>query len=274
MKMGGFVLSFLSIDVLISTFGERIKSLEKVLKEPRHGVKYLIGHQASFDCGPPPEFLNRSDVTYYDLDTLGVTKSRNWLLDKGTSDIFYFCDDDIILAANFDEILRNAHSKDNSEVITLRVNDEDGNSRKKILSTKECNRNWFSILSVGTIEISVKNNPTNNIRFCPYMGAGTKIPIGDEAVFLAEYLRVNKRISFHNVVIASHPLESSGASPTIDCIYARGVTLRKVYGFWWGCIMCPIFLIVRSRLIITDAPFIGVKAFISGFLLRKLETLI
>ncbi|MGS0827509.1 hypothetical protein ACVBIO_17040 [Shewanella sp. 0m-8] len=262
-----------SIDVLISTFGDRIYDLKDVIKEPVEGVCYLIGHQRDGGGCITPSFLDRPDIACYFLDNKGVTKSRNHLLNMSKADICYFCDDDVKLVDGFQDVLREVHNSDASPVITLRVDDEFGRPRKKELSKTTAYRNLLSILSVGTIEISVKNRFVKNKRFCEYMGAGSSIPIGDEAVFLSEFLKDNQKISYHSKVIASHPLESSGGHPSLETIYARGVTIRKVYGVFMGIPMLIAFLFLRKKLILEPSILLGFKSFVSGFIMYKIDSL-
>jgi glycosyltransferase involved in cell wall biosynthesis len=255
----------------VSTYGNRVNDLSAVIKEPRRNVRYLIGHQGSKVTSKPKFLEGRDDIEFFSLDSVGVTQSRNYLLERANADICYFCDDDIQLVDNFDELLREVHLMDSSEIITLRVDDESGFPRKKAPSSSK--RGWLNILAVGTIEISLKRMYLGDIRFCEYMGAGSNIPIGDEAVFLSEFLREGYSISYQNKCIASHPKESSGSSPTISSIYARGVTIRKVYGFIIGLFLVPCFILLRRNLISHPNIAVGMKAFVFGFLLIGLNKL-
>lgn len=265
--------TYKSIDVLISTYGERIFDVEKVIKEPRSGVRYLICHQGLDNLFGIHPFVTRKDVKYFYLNSIGVTKSRNHLLNLSDSDVCYFCDDDIQLADDFETILRESHNSDTSSVITFRVDDENGMSRKKIISNCVTFRNVFNILSVGTIEISIKRDSLGYIRFCDYIGAGSNIPIGDEAIFLSCFLKNKQKVSYHPKVIASHPFDSSGGIPDLKTVYARGVTIRKVYGVFTGIPMLIVFLVLRRNLILNPKILPGLITFIRGFFLHQIESL-
>ncbi|MDP5460137.1 glycosyltransferase family 2 protein [Alishewanella sp. SMS8] len=254
--------SFNSIDVLISTYGDRIDNLKTVIQAPKPGVNYLIGHQSPV---PYDLFSGRDDVHYFQLDSLGVAKSRNFLLNVSTSDICYFCDDDIILADDFDQVLFDTHNNDSSEVITYCVRDEFGNPRKKILSPTKIRRNIFNILSVGTIEISLKRKSLGSIRFSENMGAGSLIPVGDESVFLSEFIKSQKAVCFFNRTIAYHPQISSGYESNYMMVYARGYTIRKVYGLFLGFLVLSIFSIKRPSLVFKPSVAKGVINYIKGF---------
>ncbi|NRD74700.1 glycosyltransferase family 2 protein [Shewanella sp. VB17] len=230
-----------------------------------HGVRYLIGHQSSLDIELSDlNFLNRNDVVYYALSSKGVTKSRNFLLDKASSDIVYFCDDDIILEKNIFSSILKSHSETANEVVTFIVNDLEGNPRGSFPQSK-INRNYFNILSVGTIEISLKRECYNTIRFAEDMGAGANIPIGDEAVFLSDCIKNGLKIQFIPIVICKHPLESSGGTVTENSMFARGVVFRRVFGRWGWFILLP-FFIKRPKLFYSyGGRTKAFLTFISGF---------
>ncbi|RPA63837.1 glycosyltransferase family 2 protein [Shewanella frigidimarina] len=254
-----------TLDVLISTFGSRVQDISNLLLEPIEGVRYLVGHQCASNIDISKlNFLERRDVFYYALESTGVTKSRNYLLNKATSDIVYFCDDDIVLDVDCFKTIVESHSKNKSQVITFIVNDLDGNPRGRYPNS-ESNRSYANILSVGTIEISLKRECYESVRFSEDMGAGTDIPIGDEAVFLADCIRNDMKILFVPTVICSHPLESSGSSVSETSVFARGVAFRRVFGWCGWFILLPFFLKRAKLFTIDDGMIKSFFIFVSGF---------
>ncbi|WES66718.1 glycosyltransferase [Superficieibacter sp. HKU1] len=259
-----------NLDVLISTYSDRILDILKRLPSEKKNVRYLIGHQ-KYHVGvgeEVSEIINsRRDVLYFRLDSLGVTKSRNFLIKKSDADIIWFCDDDITFAENYYEKIISSHLEDNSDVITFIIVDETGQPRKKILSDNDIKkRSILNIMSVGTIEITIKK-PHNHF-FPEEMGAGTNLPVGDEAIFLANILKQGKKISFHPKIVCSHPCESSGTQNSVITAYSRGVTFRQVFGFFSFFMALP-FIISRRKLFkINGGYFSGVSAFCKGLLIK------
>jgi glycosyltransferase involved in cell wall biosynthesis len=238
-------MNYYSIDVLVSTFEDRVAQLEGRLPEPIPGVRYLVGHQIGDGSHYEGALRQRADVTYIAMMTKGVTKSRNELLSISLSDLIYFCDDDIWLNPKFFELLREYHNRYKEGIITFRVDNTDGSYRKKPLAKQYARRGWFNILSVGTVEISLKTSACTGLTFDSDMGAGSVLQIGDEAVFLASALRRGILIGFVNQCIATHPQDSSGFGETNLHLYARGLTIRKVYGVWFGFPLVLLFFIRR-----------------------------
>lgn len=243
----------MKINVLVSSWGERLLSFLDGLSEVNNNVQYIIGHQ-SYNCSDIDKIEKiislRKDIIYFKLDTIGVTKSRNFLLEHAKSDIIFFCDDDIIFEDDFVEKINYAHTINDATVITFAVINEFGEYRKKypqVSKNEIYNRTIFSILSVGTIEISIKNT-NSKIRFPEDMGAGSINPIGDEAVFLSKYIKANKKIIFTPTSLVMHPDESSGGIVTTNSIYSRGMTIRRVFGFRLGFFILPVFFCSRLKL--------------------------
>lgn len=256
--------------VLISSYGDRLLNFMEIIPDECESVKYIIGHQgyksAHFKTQLDKLIKNRKDILYYSLDTIGVTKSRNFLIEKATSELIYFCDDDVELESNFADIIIRAHHSDLVSVITFKVNNEKGEGRKKFskMENTRFTRGWFSILSVGTIEVTVKRDSIGNIRFPVDMGAGTKNPIGDEAVFLSSFLKKGEKISYHPTAICRHPEESSGCENTKAMAYSRGLTLRRVFSYG-SFIIAPFFFLRRKQLFkVGGSYWKGFVAFLSG----------
>lgn len=236
----------LSIDVLISTYGERIDNVGGILHSPKENVNYIICHQNSENNFVNPSILKRPDVKYIPSCTKGVAKSRNILLYNSTADIVYLCDDDIVLTEGFDKALFDWHSKYIDDVILLNIKDEFDNYRKNYPRVT-IRKNRFNILSVGTIEISLKKNAAKPF-FPEDIGAGTDLPVGDEAVFLSQLLKNGSSIRYVPYTIAIHPKESTGLIVSEVSIYSRGVTLRRVYGLLMSFPLALLFLIKRRQL--------------------------
>ncbi len=243
-----------TIDVLVSTCGNRLNSFIATMPPQIKGVKYLVGHQNYSASKIDKKLLSRGDIEYFALESSGVTKSRNFLLAKSKADIVYFCDDDILLSERFHLILRSAHNKTSAGVITFPIQSETGGLRKKFPASNRY-RNRFSILSVGTIEISLKGYAKGLSKFPEDMGAGAEFPIGDEAVFLSGFLDSGEKIYFSHNVICSHPDESSGSRIDVASAYSRGLTLRRVFSYCSFVLVIP-FFISRKRLFLVEGSYL------------------
>ncbi|WP_028834555.1 MULTISPECIES: glycosyltransferase family 2 protein [unclassified Pseudoalteromonas] len=248
-----------TIDVLISTYGERFKQIQAVLLPYNANVRYLIGHQGEGDSSL---FASRKDVEIIYMNSIGVTKSRNELLQHTEADIIYFCDDDVKLNDNFYNILVDNHLKYSESVLTFKISNEFGCERK-LFSKNSKILGLTSILSIGTIEISIKNH-CRKFRFDEDMGAGTRTPLGDEAVYLSKLLKAGNKIRFVPEFICSHPDDSSGQNISHATIRSRALCLKRVFGIY-SILVFPIFYIKNYKLFKGDTFFQSVKFFIMYF---------
>lgn len=256
------------INVLISTFGQRIAQVDNVLQPEKENVRYIICHQNFETLAPSKTLLERADVKYIPSSSIGVTKSRNILLKVADGDVIYFCDDDITLSDDFDLKLIEYHSFYTDDVILFNIKDEFGEFRKRY-STVTSNKNRFNILSVGTIEISLKNKAVTPL-FPEDIGAGTNLPIGDEAIFLSKLLDAGNSIRYVPYTIAMHPKESTGLAVTFNSIYSRGVTLRRVYGLILSLPLGLVFFTRRRSLFAVEGgAFKAGIVFLKGILRGK-----
>lgn len=253
----------MTLDILISTFGQRMPDIETLLLPPDEGVHYYICHQNAPSGNVDAEFLKRGDVTYIVTDTIGVAKSRNILIKSATADIVYFCDDDVRLRDDIYSFLVDKHQRFSDNVILFSIKDEYGNFRKKYPS-EVVKKTKMNILSVGTIEISIKNK--NIPEFPEDMGAGSTLPIGDEAVFLSKVLAAKGTIIFFPDTIAFHPMESTGMVPDAKSVIARGVTLKRVFGVLAPFLAIAFFIRRRALFKIPQGFFQSIKLLMKGVL--------
>lgn len=167
------------LDMLYSTFGDRVLDLINNIPAPPPKVKIIIVHQ---NPGVETEkiikeFLHiRNDVTYFSIASIGVAKSRNFALKKATRDIILFCDD-VIYNKNFQNDMINSHKNNPHDgFITFSYSYIGLNSRPPHFKNYQFKHNIRSILSLGTIQISCKTKYISkfNFKFPEDMVAGTK----------------------------------------------------------------------------------------------------
>lgn len=238
-----------SIDVLISAYGSQLNYFIEKLQRI-DGVRYLIGHQnyneKTIDAYPLKDYID-----YYPLESLGVTYSRNFLIQKAQSDIIYFCDDDITFLPNALKNLREIHTQYKQYIILTSVLNENYVPRKNYpLKISKVKRHKF--FSVGTIEISAKRKSIENAGclFPEDMGAGNKqYPVGDEAVFLASCADNNLSMIYYPVSLVIHPQESSGLISSPSHSKAIGLSIKRVYKKRKLCSLMILFLYLSKQLL-------------------------
>ena len=199
-------------------------AVEARVPAPRPGVEYLMVVQG----GVAPRL--RSDITVTTLDTLGVAKSRNAVLEQASGEYVLFADDDIdILWPGVDAALDLLDSAPETAIVLGRSVDGFGQLRKRYARTPRKVR-LTNAAKAATFEIMVRLDAvrSNSIRFDERFGAGMPNHLGDEFIFLADGLRSGLAGTVLPATFARHPEVSSGmADPAAR---ARAAVLTRVFG--------------------------------------------
>jgi glycosyltransferase involved in cell wall biosynthesis len=220
----------ISLEILISTKDrDNLDFLNNIfVKNNAHSSSILIINQTqnlNFSC-PQSENVNLINV-----NEIGLSKSRNLAIENSKSDICLLSDDDIVYENNFDSIILNAFNiNPSADIITFKMNDFKGNSFKDYPVI--INHNKKSLSFVNSVVIAFRRNSiiSNKVFFDENFGLGSTFQTSDEYVFLRNALNLNLNIVFHNEVILSHPVESSGKDVASDRIlFAKGALFYKYY---------------------------------------------
>ena len=87
----------MTLDILICSLNKGVVRVQDVLLPPQEGVHYIVSYQYTDEryLDLIPRVLgSRSDVSIYTYKSKGLSANRNLALDKATSDIVMYADDD------------------------------------------------------------------------------------------------------------------------------------------------------------------------------------
>ncbi|CAH1522046.1 Glyco_trans_2-like domain-containing protein [Vibrio owensii] len=217
------------ITVAISTYESRIsQALIVESKFCRLGFKTMIIHQSK---NPDSYEQNDSRCKIIKIGSFGVTKSRNVAIKNVTTEYIWFMDDDIdVLEEQVFEFISEMPIE--AEVISTRVLNETGKPRKRYPEKGYITAKRRT-LGVGTIELIAKVRflKENKINFPEFMGAGTDLPVGDEAVFVSKILDSKGRLYHCDKSMVIHPDDSSGKNIDLRTIKSKGLMIRIVFGY-------------------------------------------
>ena len=220
----------ISLEILISTKDrDNLDFLNNIfVNNNAHSNPILIINQTqnlNFSC-PHSDNINLINV-----NQIGLSKSRNLAIENAKADICLLADDDIVYENNFESIILNAFNLNPSaDIITFKMNDFEGNSFKSYPIIKKHNKKSLSF--VNSVVIAFRRNSiiSNKVFFDENFGLGSTFQTADEYVFLRNALNLNLNIVFHNEVILSHPVDSSGKDVASDRIlFAKGALFYKYY---------------------------------------------
>lgn len=196
--------------IAISTYGDRINSI--AIPDCMQGICYLIVHQAAADVELSATLrlvIDRADVHYFSVDSIGLSKSRNFALLNAESDYIHIMDDDVeINASNIKKITELA-AADSVDIALGYFRYRNGGTSKNGKESKKIGvRGFFSVCS---IEMCIgKGALEKGIFFDEKFGLGTRNPSGEELVYLADARRKGLFIKYYPLCVGVHPDITSG----------------------------------------------------------------
>lgn len=204
----------MTLQWLISTYGNGLRNVENILLFPEFGLSYLVSHQdPENQCPELPEYLDRADVEVLRSQDRGLSKNRNNALKHATADIVVLGDDDIHLHPAYPHHVRGAFKKHpEADVICFQIRTPEGSPSYKDYPKLTCPLTHFSQLkTVSSIEIAFRRKSVHekDIWFDERFGLGASANCGEEFLFLAECLRKGLKIIFFPAYVVEHPYESS-----------------------------------------------------------------
>ena len=229
----------MTLDVLISTFSDRITNLS--LPDKKEGVRYIIVHQKYRAVKTlPDDILKRSDVKYIKTETVGLTKSRNIALESSDADLKLIADDDIAFLPNFDKVIKDSYQKYKFDVGVFKIKSIGSGSEFRKYPSKDKWYNKIDCLNVCSIEMVITKSC--NTKFDESFGIGGKYLCGEESIYLFDTIRKKRKIKYISKYIVSHPLESTVVTGGSKVLEAKGAVLK--YGF--GRLLSLIFIMKLS----------------------------
>lgn len=261
------------LEVLISTTYTRHGSAINLANSiySMSGVKSVIVCQL-FDLissSLKPENFDAEAYSIYFVDSKGLSKSRNFAIEKSSSIYGWFLDDDVeIDAVSLSRLLETVENQHSLAGLTFQFSDKVGRSRKEY-KLVEFQHNLFSIMKVSSIEIVVNIDfvKQNKIKLDERFGLGSKYPSGEENIFLSDILKNHGVIKFIPKTVCYHPLETSSSSFFSNIQWrAKGALLARIFGFA-GCFFILPFAFKRLLGNQTSVMqfFSGIKDMIKGF---------
>ncbi len=148
-------------------------------------------------------------VNWYNVNDIGLSKSRNLALNLADADICLITDDDVVFVDDLKGRITDFYNKhDDVDIATFQINNFD---RKTYMSEIE-KIGYLKSMKVSSIEISfkVESIKNNEIVFNELFGAGSKYIMGEENIFLFEALK--KGLNIFSVPTVIGTLSNSSTS--------------------------------------------------------------
>jgi len=224
------------LQLLISTYGERIRNLNKVILDERNNVSYLISFQVGDTNIEIPEYLNREDIKVITTDSIGLSKNRNIGLQNATGDIVMILDDDVKLKPEYLDRVFSFFSNDDIDLAVSKIETPDGQPDYKFYQESGYYLTKINQLkTVSSVEISfrLRSVVENNILFNEAFGLGKEANSGEELIFLNDCRKMGLKMKYFPVFTVGHEYESSAKSISPfsqNRLFVAGAQAGALYG--------------------------------------------
>lgn len=182
----------------------------------------------------------------------GLSKSRNLAFENAIGKILIIADDDVVYQEGFiGKIIATYNKFPHAAVINFCAINSDGNLMKNYPSHSKKDLNTFDILNTSSIEITLNKSilRQEKIRFDENFGLGAIFETGEEAIFLFDFKKKNKKLLFEPQIIVKHEnLTSSDKKSITERYYIQGALFTRIfknnYIFW---ILIKLFFDLKQR---------------------------
>lgn len=191
-----------TIDILICTLNKGIVRVSDILMPPREKIRYIVSFQYTDDRYldlVPPILKERADVSFYTLNGQGLSCNRNNALEKATSDLVMFADDDTRLLPDAYEQIVHTFDTNDIDVAFFQATTYTGKPLKEYPDASfTYDRRTTLTYSISAIEMVCRRKAIQGvIRFDERFGLGTQfLTCGEEEIWLEDALRTGLRMKY------------------------------------------------------------------------------
>tara|TARA_X000001036_G_C20494312_1_gene731127 strand:+ start:122 stop:901 length:780 start_codon:yes stop_codon:yes gene_type:complete len=249
MSVPEFTVSEPLVTVGYSVLSERIENIKLPSQDQR--IEIIIVIQGNSNGSSSTKHLQRNDTTIVYIDSIGVTKSRNYLIDNSKGKYLFFGDDDINwIEDSFWKVVAYFEANPEVDLILGRTMSEDGNLRKLYPKSKK-RLHLLNSGKAGTVEMSIRSSSfrAKEVYFDTQFGAGMENYIGDEYIFITDACKNRMKCVYLPISFSIHPMESSGSNfGSQRDRNARIAVLQRVFGKLTPIVKIFFFLKHRKKI--------------------------
>jgi hypothetical protein len=218
-----------------STLADRVGNISPPPVQRNWGVSIVIQNPDSIAWRGErlAQLMLRDDVEVQELESYGVAKSRNRNIWLAKGEYLVFGDDDVEF--DVDGLIKAIAYLDDHphySLLLAMAKDSAGNIRKRYPKKIE-KLTKFNSAKAATYEMIIRVDAIRQLGvwFDEEFGAGAKNYLGDEYIFIVDMLSAGGRGVFVPIVIATHPVESSGSRwGSEKDRQARAAIFTRVFG--------------------------------------------
>lgn len=242
-------MTCLHLTVAIAALADRLHTIDMSQMPALDGVDYHIFVQGAARPVQLEGAKDRPDIRVTFLNSIGVTHSRNAAITAAQGDVILFADDDLSLATdNYAALRTKFEAAPDIDFMCGQLLDGDDRPFKQYPAnlTKASRLNTAK---VGTPEIAIRTKTVREagVLFDTRFGAGSTLWLGDEYIFLCDALRAGLRGHHIDLILATHPIPSSGQAFNAETLAIRDAVLRRALGPMSWHLRCAFALRHRKK---------------------------
>ena len=228
------------LDILVTTYKKNKAEINDLCKTNNYHGRVIIGNQ--FGSENNSYYIKKQDafIEVNNIDSIGVSKNRNFLIRRSKADYLLFLDDDAILDDNsYYQLIKIIEQRIKPKGINFcKFNVTCDDLKRQIKQLKSKRRIGFKTLSsFGVIGLVAKRSfiVDNNLFFDESIGPGCQITSGEDTVFYKSICKATKRICSDSIHVARLPISESSWFKGYDRQYFinKGYCAREMYGCLW-----------------------------------------
>lgn len=254
-----------SVNVLVATYNEGIFRVCNLLLPPREDISYIISHQITSDVYDLiPNELHRDDVSVFKMCTKGLSKNRNFLIQKSNADICIIADDDVTYTFEYIDKIKNAFIiSEEVDVLIGKIFTGDNQPIYKNYPLHKGLISWLNFTKISSVEISFRRTfIQNRIYFDERFGLGAhEYPYGgEESIFISDCLKKGGKIVYIPEYVVNHPYESSRNKVinNINLILYHKALYYRIFGRFVYLIYPLLFFKNRKKYSISFFKFLSI----------------
>lgn len=184
----------------------------------------------------------------------GLSKSRNMAIKNADADICILCDNDVVYADNYEDIIRSAYDRNpDADICVFFIKRPE---RDRAIVLKEKKLGYLNAMKIFSPEISFRRKAIKDLNFNEYFGAGAEYGMGEENIFLWEAKKKGHKVVYVPIEIAhTLPNESTWFSGYTDEFFInRGAGYYQMSHLWWWLLALQ-FAVRKNKLYRKDNKF-------------------
>lgn len=250
----------MNIEFLICTIDERISRIESMLLEPINGVSYLISWQCTEDFLKDKKsnsfatpLYNRDDVRVFKNNSKGLSRNRNFALQRAMGDFLVIADDDCFYSLQSIVNIQQAFlTHPDASICLFQASDYKGKPLHNYVdySYEYKQRPRFTNFSSWEIVLRrLSKIPTFDERF----GIGAYLGCGEEEIFLHNASKSGLKIYYEPLLLVKTSAETTGTHffTSRSVQRAKGGVLTIIHGPFFALLRCVkyAFFYIKTPLI-------------------------